>query len=176
MFGLGRFEEVRDRGRAALEASLEIGLDVLQDHIELPVALSEAKLGEHASACERLDRIIEKHHKMETDGLPIGWAYEERARIALWCGDQPGFEHFAERCRKHYKKSGGNRAVAAKYERLIQEGRHFGLVFSPGLATSIASGNTTRATGTFGPATTRTHLGDDDDLDVATVIESGVES
>jgi hypothetical protein len=175
MLGLGRFEEVRERGRAALEASLEIGLDVLQDHMELPVALAEAKLGEHASACARIDHIIEKHHKMETDGLPIGWAYEERARIALWCGDQPGYEHFAERCRKHYKKSGGNRAVAAKYERLIQEGRHYGLVFSPGLATSIGSANT-RATGTFAPATTRTNMGADDDLDVATVIESGSES
>jgi hypothetical protein len=173
---LGNFADAVERGRAALEASLDAGLDVLQDHIELPVALSEAKLGEHASACERLDRIIEKHHRIGSDGLPLGWAYEERARIALWCGDQTGFEHYAERCGKQYKKSGGNRAVSAKYERLIQEGRHHGLVFSPTLATSIASVGTTRATSVLGSSTTRTTLGTEDDLDAATVVESGIES
>jgi hypothetical protein len=172
MIGLGRFEEVRDVARRELAIAEAIGLDALKDHIELPLALAEAKLGEHASASARLEAMIERRRIEEADGLVLGWTLEERARVALWTGDIAGFEHYAERCGKQYKKSGGNPAVAAKYERLIQEGRHRGLSFSAALPTSISSIGTTR--GTLLGATTRTIAGTEigDDLDVATVIES----
>src|SRR5262249_8965439 len=45
MIGLGRFEETRDVARRELAVAEAIGLDALKDHIELPLALAEAKLG-----------------------------------------------------------------------------------------------------------------------------------
>jgi serine/threonine protein kinase len=172
LLSLGRIEEVRDHALRALQDAEAVGLDVLKDHIEMPLGLAEAKLGQHESACARLDRCIASRHEQNADGTLLGLDYEHRARVALWMGDQAGFERFAERCGKHYKKSGGTPAVAARYERLIQEGRHSGLVFSAGLpATITAIGSTTRGT-LIGATQTRTAMGDlGDDFDIATVIE-----
>jgi len=172
LLSLGRLEETREHALRALEEAQPIGLDVLLDHIEMPLALAEAKLGLHASACERVDRCIASRQAQDADGTLLGRDYEHRARIALWMGDEAGFERFAERCGKHYKKSGGTPAVAARYERLIHEGRHSGLTFSAALPTSITAIGTTRAT-VIGVTQTRTAVDDvSEELDAATVIET----
>jgi len=175
LLSLGRIEEAREHALRALQAADAVGLDVLKDHIEMPLALAEARLGQHASACERLDRCIESRQEQNADGTLLGLDYERRARVALWMGDQAGFERFAERCGKHYKKAGGTPAVAARYERLIQEGRRSGLLFSPALPTTITGIGTTRAT-VIG-VTTRTAVDDlNEDFDAITVIDGGAKT
>jgi hypothetical protein len=97
------------------------------DHIEIPLALADAKLGDVHLAGERLDRILARREAERMEGVVLGWVYEARARVALWARDAAGFERNAQVCAQQYKKSGGNPALAAKYQRLMQEARQEGV-------------------------------------------------
>ena len=80
LLALGRIEEAHRLGMHELETASAVRLQVMKDHIELPVALIEAALGNFASACERLDRVSERRRGMEMQGVTLGWVYEASTR------------------------------------------------------------------------------------------------
>jgi hypothetical protein len=111
----------------AVDTAEAIGLRVMRAHIEAPLAVAEAKLGDVERAVERLERGIRLREDYGLQGVALGWVYEVRARIALWMDDPDAFERYAQLCARQYNKSGGDPALAAKYERLMTEARQRGV-------------------------------------------------
>jgi hypothetical protein len=143
---LERYADARVFALRELETAERVGLEVMRDHIEVPLALAEAKLGDFESACARLDRIIPERLGSGMQGVVVGWAYEARARVALWMDDLTAFEAHAQLCAQQYKKSGGEPALAAKYERLMQEARHRGMTLSRDVTDAMAMHTTVERT------------------------------
>lgn len=144
----GRYEEARVIGLGALETAEQLGLLVMRGNIDVPLALVEAKLGDFASACARMEQMIDARVARDANGVALGSVHEMRARIALWMRDMPAFERHARLCAQHFGKSGGEPALAAKYDRLMQEARHHGLPLDAELADAMASHTTVERTGT----------------------------
>jgi hypothetical protein len=86
--------------------------------------------------------VIEAREQAGFEGAYLGWAYEGRARLALWQQDQPSFEKYAMLCRQQYKKTDGNPALAAKYEQLMQEAQKAGARVAGELAEALARSTT----------------------------------
>jgi hypothetical protein len=127
LIGLGRLDDARTDGTRDVARARAIGLEQMGDHVEMPLALAEARSGDLSSACRRMDRIIAARSKLGLEGAVAGWVFEARARIAALMGDAATFERCAQQCALQYRKSEGEPAFAAKYERLIQEARRCGL-------------------------------------------------
>jgi hypothetical protein len=128
LLALGRIEEAHRLGLRDLEIAGAVGLQVMKDHLELPLALVEAARGSFTSACERLDAMNERRRHMQMQGVTLGWGYEARARVALAMGDAQSFKHNAHLCAQQYRKAEGDPSLAAKYERLIQDARNRALL------------------------------------------------
>lgn len=146
---LERYDDAFRLGVRSVAEAERVGLVEMKDFIEAPLGLVEEKLGRPAQARARLDAVIESRETGGFVGVPIGWAYEARARLALWQRDEATFEKFGLLCRQQYRKTGGNPALAAKYERLMQEARQAGAPVTGELAevltrhTSVTSVQTT---------------------------------
>ena len=56
----------------------------------------------------------------------MGLSYEARARIAIWAADATSFERFAELTAREYRH-GARAALAARYERLMNEAARHGM-------------------------------------------------
>jgi tetratricopeptide (TPR) repeat protein len=153
----GRYAEAREAGERYLEQARAIGLGVMADHVEVPLALAEARLGEHARAAARLDAVILARQALGSRGLNLGWAYEQRARVAVWMNDREAFVRAAEGCGREYGKGRGTAAFAGRYEALCAESRQAGMG-SPSLLPpqKLAAGAESTAFSTRGPATTGT--------------------
>jgi hypothetical protein len=139
MLGLLRLREARELAARELAIADGIGLQMMKDHLEIPLALAQAKLGEHRVACERLERIIAQREAAQMEGVVVAWVYEARARVALDMGDAASFDRYSKACAEQYKRSGGNPALAAKYERLMQEARLAGVTLCVDAADAIAA-------------------------------------
>jgi hypothetical protein len=118
---LGHTYEALAFGRLQLERGRAAGLQTSLDAVELSVALAEARAQQYPSACERVERMIARSVELGAQGVLLGRLYEVRARIALWMGDELAFSDHALRCAQQYKKSDGDPALVAKYERLVRE-------------------------------------------------------
>jgi hypothetical protein len=146
---LERWDDAFRLGMRSLAEAQRVGLVGMKDFIEAPLGLVEEKLGRHAQARARLEAVIASRESGGFEGVPIGWAYEARARLALWQRDEATFEKYGLLCRQQYRKTGGNPALAAKYERLMQEARQAGAPVTGELAealtrhTSVNSAHTT---------------------------------
>ena len=138
MASLERWHEARDLGIRCLAEADRAGLCGMRHYIALPLGLVEAKLGDHDGARARIDAVIAAREADGYEGMTLGWAYEARARLALWKHDEASFEKYAMLCRQQYKKTGGNPALAAKYERLMQEARALGAVASGELSETLS--------------------------------------
>ena len=127
LFSLGRYQDAKIDGLTYMAMGTAAGLLVMLDHVMVPLALAEAKLGEHESALDRLDRAIHYREGMGSTGLNLGWAYEVRARVAIWMRDQVGYVRAAAACAREYGHGRGGSSFASKYEALRAEARQAGL-------------------------------------------------
>jgi hypothetical protein len=134
---LGRFEDALRLGLRSVADAERVRLEGMKDFINAPLALVEEKLGRHAQARARLDGVIVSRETGGYEGAALGWAYEARARLALLQRDEAAFEKYAMLCRQQYRKTGGNPALAAKYERLMQEARQSGAPVTGELAEAL---------------------------------------
>lgn len=134
---LGRLDDALRLGRRSVAEARRVGLVGMCDFIEAPLALVEEQLGCHEQARVRLDAVVESREGGGFQGATLGWAYEARARLALLQRDEVTFEKYAMLCRQQYRKTGGNPALAAKYERLMQEARSAGAAVTPELAEEL---------------------------------------
>ena len=100
-----------------------VGLQVMKDHIEVPLALIEAELGRFDSACERLDRMNRRRAELQMQGVTLGWGYEARACSRAGDGRCPRLQcQRAELCAQQYgAEPRATRRWPAKYERLMQD-------------------------------------------------------
>mgnify|MGYP003444457434 FL=1 len=125
LFGLERYEEARDAASSAVQVCESRQIRAAAVALVRVLALAEAKLGD-ARAGQRLDALIAMQTELGTSGLRIGLSYEARARVAIWSADSAAFEHFAELTARTYRH-GARTALAARYERLINEAARCGM-------------------------------------------------
>jgi hypothetical protein len=97
------------------------------------LALVEAKHGALDQGCARLDAVITEQLALGSCGLVLGASYEARTRIAIWAGDHELATHFAQLTANEYRH-GTSSALAARYERLLQETTAAGVAMLPGLS------------------------------------------
>jgi hypothetical protein len=125
LLALDRTEEARDKARVALEICEELQIHSHANALVRTLALSEAKLGDYATANARLDRLIEQQLGLGATGLRLGLSYEARAQIAIWSNDPAAFEHYA-RLTAHEYRYGSRSPLGARYDRLVHEARRRG--------------------------------------------------
>jgi hypothetical protein len=142
LLALGRVHEAHALGLREYERAEAVGLQIMKDYIILPLALCEAELGDYATAQKRVDEMIAGRLAANVQGVALGWAYEARARIAAFMHDTAGFEHYAQLCAQQFRKSEGDPALAAKYERLMLEARTRGLTLHTDVADALAAQTT----------------------------------
>lgn len=124
LFELQRYDEMRTLGSEALAIGERKGLGYLCNYIQMPLALAEAMIGKEQNAVERSDSIINALEQIEATGINLGLAYETRARVAMHCFDVDGCTKYTALCREQYIDK-DNPALIAKYDKLVQEGKHF---------------------------------------------------
>jgi hypothetical protein len=117
---LGRHDEARAFGVAGIEFCKERDIRVLSHGISRALSLAEAKLGDHAGAAERLERVIVEQRRLGITGLQLGASYEARARVAIWAGDRDALQEFGRLTAAEYRY-GKNSPLGGRYERLINE-------------------------------------------------------
>lgn len=88
LFGLGRVAEAHARARAYLVEAERAGLQIMSHHVRVPLALAEARLGRYEDAVARIEACIAHREQLGCRGLNLGWAYEQRAPVAIWMRDQ----------------------------------------------------------------------------------------
>lgn len=121
---LGRTEKAVEQGRVALAAAERVQLGYMSNYIRMPLAIAEAKLRNFEIALSHYREVIIRYESLKITGFYLGLAYETRARIAISMNDSDNFKAYAKQCAKRYL-IGGNPALAAKYDTLLQEARLF---------------------------------------------------
>jgi hypothetical protein len=135
--GLDRWEDALRLGLRSVVDAERAGLLGMKHYIDVPLGLVEGKLGRYDSARIRIEAAIAMREADGFEGATLGWVYEARARLAIHEHDEPSFEKYAQLCRQQYRKTGGNPALAAKYERLMQEARKSGAPVTDELAATL---------------------------------------
>jgi hypothetical protein len=138
LVGLERYSEAREYATTALVTADEIGLGIMRQHIEVALATAEAKLGDFAAACARLDAAAAAREALGMGPASLGLVYEARARTALWMKDATAFDCYARKCATQYRLAQADPALIAKYERLMREARALELLQNPELAAEVA--------------------------------------
>jgi hypothetical protein len=125
LLSLERAEEARASARAALELCDARQIVSCAYDVVRMLALAEAKLGE-TGAAERLEATIARQSQRGVTGLHLGLSYEARAQVALWTGDETGFQHYARLTAREYRY-GAQSTLGARYDRLVNEASRYGL-------------------------------------------------
>ncbi len=123
---IGETQEVREQGGRALAAAEKLQLGYMGNYIRMPLSIAEAKCQNRETALKLYRDMITRYEALEITGIYLGLAYETRARIAILTNDDEDFRVHAKRCAEVYL-IGGNPALAAKYDKLLQEARLYGL-------------------------------------------------
>ena len=122
LVSLGRLDEARTEGKAALDRCRELGIGFMSHEISRALALAEAKLDDYPSAVARLEVLIAEQRRLGVTGLHLGASYEARARIAIWSEDEASFDEYAKLTAAEYRHGLGS-ALGARWERLMAEAR-----------------------------------------------------
>jgi hypothetical protein len=126
---LGRHEESLRAAEAYAQRAERAELGYGAQQLELLRGYCRAR-GGVPGAAPCADAAIEELKRQGVTGLWLGLAYELRARVALYLGDDAGFLQFGEACREVYCKN-GSPALLAKYRRLRQDGTRRQPVITP---------------------------------------------
>jgi hypothetical protein len=120
---LGQLEDARTFGREACERCEAQAVSGFYGHVRA-LALAEAKLGDHAAASARLDKLIAQRAHLRPSQLALD--FEARARVAIWAKDAAGAGHFAQLATNDTAADGGVRSRARR-RRLLDEAQQAGL-------------------------------------------------
>ncbi|HMI90517.1 MAG TPA: hypothetical protein VK509_04095, partial [Polyangiales bacterium] len=132
LLDLGRDEEACSLGERYLAAAEQAELGHVGNYIRMPLALAQARLGLHEVAARNAEASVRDFEQRGSGGLSLGVAYETWARVASLARNEPLFARCAERCAELYR-AGENRALSARYARLIQDAKQAELGISAGL-------------------------------------------
>jgi tetratricopeptide (TPR) repeat protein/tRNA A-37 threonylcarbamoyl transferase component Bud32 len=133
LIALNRVEEAHAFAKRALAELEARDMGSAGHEVVRTLALAEAKLGDFAGATARLDALIQRERDLGITGLTLGMAYEARTRVAIWAGDKPAVERFAQLTAAQYRHGRGS-TLGARYERLMEEARGSGVVVLPPLS------------------------------------------
>lgn len=126
---LGRHTQALSEGKAQLDQALAHGLGLLANGIRMSVALAAARAGDAETAQTQVAAFLAESETHQLTGLNQGLAHEAAASVAVYLRDADAFQRHAPACREVYLKH-PNRALSAKYQRLMRAGRRAGLVDS----------------------------------------------
>jgi tetratricopeptide (TPR) repeat protein len=84
------------------------------------LARAYAERGDHASGRREIERVLNEALELGMTGLPLGYAYEAAARVALCAGEESRFEAALEQTRVHYTR-GGAAPLIARFQRLTAD-------------------------------------------------------
>jgi hypothetical protein len=115
----GRTAEALSAAQAYLATARQVGLGYMAEQLQLALGLCHAQTG-NAAAEATIDAVITRFRAQDVGGVPLGLAYETRARVALMRGDQNGYSRYDALCRELYCRH-KNPALLAKYQRLHQD-------------------------------------------------------
>lgn len=132
LLALDLAEDARACIQNALTLCHALEIEVLPYELARPLALAEAKLGNHAAAIEGLDAVIDAQNALGITGLKLGLTYEARAQIAIWSHDEAAFERYANLTAREYRY-GARCPLGARYERLANDARRIGFQSAPAL-------------------------------------------
>lgn len=118
----GDIEQARTFGRECVQVCEHHAIEIASFGILRALALAEAKLGDVASATQRLERVIETQRAIGVTGLHLGTSYEARARVAICAGDTAALETFGQLAAREYRH-GKSSPLGARYERLVNDAR-----------------------------------------------------
>ncbi len=117
---LGRYDEAKSFGIQALQQAQETDLGYMNNYIRMPLALTEAKLGNFEEAIKTAQAAIDIFESLGSTGINLGLAYETRARVALLMKDPESYKKYSELCSVQFCQK-GKRALVAKYEKLVHD-------------------------------------------------------
>ncbi|MDD9966408.1 MAG: protein kinase, partial [Myxococcales bacterium] len=117
---LERADEAAAVGTDYLAEAAE--LELATPWLELAVALSHAERNAPEEAQGHWQTAFDVLSKREIGGIHTGYAHEVAARLALRRSDEAGFAQHLRGCAASYLEH-GSAPLAAKYERLLAEGR-----------------------------------------------------
>jgi hypothetical protein len=127
---MGEVQRAFDEGQQALATGQRLGLhEVSMSMLEGAVSVAQARCGDNAAAARRMERVLEEAAELGLGGLPLGYLYECRARVAMYTADAPGFEHYAQLVADQFRP-GRDPVLAAKYSKLMDEARSENLALS----------------------------------------------
>jgi hypothetical protein len=129
---LGRVDEAHALGLHAVEQCDALGIGLAGCMVRRALALAEAKRGDVAGACARLERVIEDLKACDIVGLELGATYEVRTRVAILASDREAAERFGRLTAEAYRY-GQDSPLGARYERLWDEARLAGVTALPEL-------------------------------------------
>jgi tetratricopeptide (TPR) repeat protein len=143
---LGRYQEAKQLAQEALsaceKADILYGYDI--SDIIHALALAEARLGRHETAVRTIERLIEIYREDEVAGLPLGLAYETRARIAILMGDTSNFKSYSGLIAE-LPGCGFSVTLTARYEKLMAEAAKANMAFAAPLSSSDVAADSTTA-------------------------------
>jgi hypothetical protein len=96
-------------------------------YVSLHLVAALIELGRASDALPIAEQSLREVEAVGSQGCELGLHCEARARVALALGDGSGFIGFAQRCEREYRR-GRNRALRARFERLLECGRDAGLL------------------------------------------------
>jgi hypothetical protein len=124
---LGRAEDALSLGLSELRRCESLGMGQQARSLSLSMARAEAMLGQCDGARRRADGVLAEQITLGVAGLQLGQSYEVLARIAIAEKNGAAFRRFATLASERYRP-GKSSVLGALYERLMDEGRHAGLV------------------------------------------------
>ena len=127
LVGAGRAQQGLNIARGAVAdcERVDLGPDT-ERSLERVLSLAEAATGSAETGLRRLERLRAAADADGIDGVPMGQLHETIARACLYANDHEGFRVAAVRAGEKYR-AGGNPALYAKHERLLQAGRSAGV-------------------------------------------------
>jgi hypothetical protein len=123
---LGRHGEAAQIGSAYRAACIAHEVEPGHRYVGLQLIPALIELGRASEALPISEQSLREVEALGSQGCELGMHCEARARVALALGDAAGFSDYAERCEREYRR-GRNRALRARYERLLERGRARGL-------------------------------------------------
>ncbi len=120
---LGRFEEAKAWGIEALQAAEKADLGYVRSYLRMPLAVAEARLGNHEAAMRHAQNAIDEIRQTGCTGINLGLAYEARATVAIAMKNREDYQTYADKCAEQFCNK-RNVALLAKYEKLTAEAHH----------------------------------------------------
>jgi tetratricopeptide (TPR) repeat protein len=122
LMGLDRGAEALELGQRYVASAEQAELGYAREYLRMTLAVVQAKQGQREAALASADQVLAAFSALGATGLNLGLAYEARARVAMLSEEMADFARYAAHCRQVFcgRK---NRALIAKYERLLHDAK-----------------------------------------------------